>query len=108
MRVLSLGSILYQYCFQSHLKSHEVTSHGAEKPFECEICLKGFVYAYQLKTHLAAHAAKNGERSPSKSKRAAKPREVDEEMAEGAQPGTLYQCSLCQQVQRLFHCTGAR
>ena len=96
----------YERClffFQSHLKSHEVTTHGAEKPFECEICLKGFVYAYQLKTHLAAHAAKNGESSPSKSRKTSKPREDDEEeVPAGAdgQPGTLYQCSLCQQVQR--------
>ena len=82
-----------------------MSAHGAEKPFECEFCEKGFVYAYQLKTHLAAHAAKNIDNSLSllKNKRETKTRTVvvgddNGELAEG-EPDTLYQCSLCQQVQ---------
>ena len=80
-----------------------MTTHGAEKPFECEFCEKGFVYAYQLKTHLAAHAAKNIGNSPLKSKKELKTRTVvgggddDGGLADG-EPDTLYQCSLCQQV----------
>ena len=91
--------------FQSHLKSHEATAHGAEKPFQCEFCERGFVYAYQLKTHLASHAAKNidGNSSPLKSKKEPKTRLVvsgddNGDLAEG-EHDTLYQCSLCQQVQ---------
>ena len=102
--------IHFRYYFQSHLKSHEVTIHGAEKPFECEFCEKGFVYAYQLKTHLAAHAAKNTDNSPLNNKKELKTRTVvvggddNEELADG-EPDTLYQCSLCQQVQHGLHLT---
>ena len=88
--------------FQSHLKSHEATVHGAEKPFQCDFCEKGFVYAYQLKTHLAAHAAKSIDKSPLKNRKGPKTQiavdgDDNADLADG-EPDTLYQCSLCQQV----------
>ena len=38
-----------------HLTKHIRRMHSLERPYECDICTKGFVFAHELKAHGAVH-----------------------------------------------------
>lgn len=40
------------------MRSHLVQFHGEEKQFQCQLCDKKFLYAYQLRVHVNSHRDK--------------------------------------------------
>ena len=54
------------YCDKSfnrkdHLKNHMITHDPNKKVWKCDLCAKEYSYSFSYRTHMAFHAAENGE-----------------------------------------------